>query len=1057
MRIAKTRTGGPLVGGAANTYRLAVDNVGDARTQGTVTVSDTLPAGLTPTAASGTGWDCSISGQVVTCTRADALPAGSAYPPITLSVDVDGGVSGDVSNTATVSGGGDGQLSNNSSTDTSPSSQSADLTLTKVADKASVVIGETVVFTLTAKNEGPSTATSVTITDALPTGLQFVSSTPACTIDPVSGTLSCPVGTLARGASRTVEITARAMASAATTTVRNTATVAGQQADPTPGNNAADASVAVAGADLRVVKTLDGPAAPRTGDRVTYTVKVENRGASRATGVVLRDALPDGLSAVTTDGGAACTVDGTQLTCAVGALAAGDTYTVKVSGTVKAGQTTLTNTASASGNEADPDTSNNTDQVVTPVAAAADLKVVKRADPAQVSPGDQLDYFFVTTNDGPDTATSVTVTDVLPAGVTYVSGAPGCNESAGTVTCSYAQPILPGTSRQTGFTVRVAATASGTIRNTATVASPVFDPDTTNNTDTIATTVLDVADVAITKTADRTTATAGDTVTYTLKATNAGPATARDVVITDTLPPGVHYASADAPCTIGPGGAAGIVRCEVGSIPAGGSVTKELRVTVDPITVANPGASHQLDVQKVEAQLDLEPGQTRTVAVSCPPGYLATDGSTRVDAVDQGTGTLASPKVLVNRAVGRGGWEGTVRNDATGRAQAKVFAVCVSERTSQELGHAHDLVVSDPVTTTRTLLAGRNTVTLSCGPGQTPIQPGIALQGDATILTSFPQGDSAWTFALDSPEGTQATFSIRCLDRTLGVTDGHTHPLNLQLLRKDVVVAAGQTVEVQLDCADDAKGVVGGYDVDPGLVPLGNDPRPKTRAFRFFNPTGQDLNASVTLLCLSTRTGGEQASTTIDNTAQVATATPETDLADNQGSARITATGGSAATPAPAPRRRDAGRSGHRRRDPDGPVRPGDDPGGAVGAGRPGDGPRGPGPQHGHGPGRHRGDRGALRRRCLVPRHGPAAGRGHAAPRRPRGPQGHRARHRSLRRPLRAHREGDAPRHVGREARAALEGAAPRAAAARYRDADRETGALARRSGPGRCSSVRGR
>ena len=69
------------------TYALIVSNGGTGPTSGLVTVSDTLPAGLTATAASGTGWSCSI-GATVSCTRSDALAASASYPVIKLTVDV---------------------------------------------------------------------------------------------------------------------------------------------------------------------------------------------------------------------------------------------------------------------------------------------------------------------------------------------------------------------------------------------------------------------------------------------------------------------------------------------------------------------------------------------------------------------------------------------------------------------------------------------------------------------------------------------------------------------------------------------------------------------------------------------------------------------------------------------------------------------------------------------------------------------------------------------------------------------------------------------------------
>ncbi|WP_353961856.1 hypothetical protein [Streptomyces sp. NBC_01481] len=72
----------------------------------TVTVQDTLPAGLTAGRITGSGWSCNRS--TVTCTRSIVLAAGSSYPPITLIVRVARNATpGTVTNTATVTGGGD--------------------------------------------------------------------------------------------------------------------------------------------------------------------------------------------------------------------------------------------------------------------------------------------------------------------------------------------------------------------------------------------------------------------------------------------------------------------------------------------------------------------------------------------------------------------------------------------------------------------------------------------------------------------------------------------------------------------------------------------------------------------------------------------------------------------------------------------------------------------------------------------------------------------------------------------------------------------------------------
>ena len=104
LTLAKTHTGSFPQGQIGATYTLTVSNIGGGPTSGPVTVNDTVPAGLTPTAAAGAGWVCSIAGQAVSCTRADALNAGASYPAITLTVNVAPAAPPSLTNTATVSG-----------------------------------------------------------------------------------------------------------------------------------------------------------------------------------------------------------------------------------------------------------------------------------------------------------------------------------------------------------------------------------------------------------------------------------------------------------------------------------------------------------------------------------------------------------------------------------------------------------------------------------------------------------------------------------------------------------------------------------------------------------------------------------------------------------------------------------------------------------------------------------------------------------------------------------------------------------------------------------------
>ena len=107
LTLTKTHVGNFTRGSAAS-YQIIASNVSPyGATTGLVTMNDTLPLGISPSSASGTGWTCSISGQTVSCTRSDALAAGASYPAITLNALVAQSAPGTLTNIATIGGGGE--------------------------------------------------------------------------------------------------------------------------------------------------------------------------------------------------------------------------------------------------------------------------------------------------------------------------------------------------------------------------------------------------------------------------------------------------------------------------------------------------------------------------------------------------------------------------------------------------------------------------------------------------------------------------------------------------------------------------------------------------------------------------------------------------------------------------------------------------------------------------------------------------------------------------------------------------------------------------------------
>src|SRR6185369_904784 len=147
-----------------------VGNSGDSTSVGTVTVIDTLPAGLTATALSGAGWICTLA--TLTCTRSDGLAPLGNYPAITLTVNVSASATTPLVNNATVSGGGDVNPANNTSNDSVTVNPGPDLTIAKshVGNFFQGQVGAT--FSIAVGNSGGSASVgTVTVIDTLPAGL----------------------------------------------------------------------------------------------------------------------------------------------------------------------------------------------------------------------------------------------------------------------------------------------------------------------------------------------------------------------------------------------------------------------------------------------------------------------------------------------------------------------------------------------------------------------------------------------------------------------------------------------------------------------------------------------------------------------------------------------------------------------------------------------------------------------------------------------------------------------------------------------------------------------
>jgi uncharacterized repeat protein (TIGR01451 family) len=261
----------------------------------------------------------------------------------------------------------------------------------------------------------------------------------------------------------------------------------GPYSDPS-GEGGGTVHVFGANADLAVTKT-DGQTAAVPGEPLTYVITVSNAGPLEATGATVIDILPLALTGATwtctASTGSNCTATGSGSINDTVNLTAGGAVTYTVTGTVDPGATaSLSNTATVTSPPTipDPDQANNTATDVDILAPAADLSIAKTDSVDPVSQNDPLTYVLTITNNGPSNATGVTVSDPLPAGVTFVSSVPGpptCNLFGGTLTCDLGA-LAVGGSATVSIDTTVNAT-TGILVNTASVSANEPDPDSRNN------------------------------------------------------------------------------------------------------------------------------------------------------------------------------------------------------------------------------------------------------------------------------------------------------------------------------------------------------------------------------------------------------------------------------------------------------------------------------------------------------------------------------------------------------------------------------------------------
>ena len=645
---ARASAGTPLA------WRLVLTNAGPSDAQGVV-LTDLLPPGAGAVTATASQGVCTQDGGELRCAVGTLADGGRVTVDLVTAQPLDPGApTGDLTNTAQVSsptgepGGGTGGRTD---AVTTVLGAEADVAVDVAAASTSVVAGTDVRWTVTVLNRGPATARGVRVelpadralTDVVVTGpAGVVCEDGVCTLDALG---------VGDGAAVVLTVTGRVPAAATADEVALRAAVTSRTDDAVAGNDEDAAAVPVVRtAGLSVTKT--GAAVVTPGGTVAWTVVVGNAGPSVARDVVLTDVLPAGVTDVEVEG-ADCT--GTdEVRCALGTLLPGTTTEVTLTGTLAAGfeADALVNTAEVTSSTSDPDAGDNSATARGDAEGLADLAVTKTG-PDDLVAGGPVRWVLAVTNDGPSTARDVVLTDAVPAGVGSLRATgTGCSVADQVVRCALGDVPDGGSAEVVVTGVVDPGYRGAALVNSASVRSATADPVPGNGTsDPVSSAVTRSADVSVTKTVDA--VVAGEDATFTLTVRNAGPSTARDVVVTDDLPAGMTAgAVTGADCAV----VEQQVRCELGELGLTGD---------DPVVITVPVA--------VADDVDADTFSNTATVLGGDPDPDPEDNQGTADGDAAALADLSVTKETDARAFVPGGqarWTLTARNDGPSAARA---------------------------------------------------------------------------------------------------------------------------------------------------------------------------------------------------------------------------------------------------------------------------------------------------------------------------------------------------------------------------------------------------
>ena len=536
------------------------------------------------------------------------------------------------------------------------------MTLTKTDAVVNAAPGQALTYNITATNNSPAAtggaANNVVVTDTIPAGFTYT----GCSIPtPTQGTWTCSqaagvvtftqTGWINRGAAAVLRVTGT-VNQGVTGTITNTARInyTDGLGNAFPQVTATDVDNIVASSNLTITKT-DAPDPVNPGQAVVYTVTVNNAGPSDATNLVVSDNVPSQytVTSVTSPAGS-CGNVGNAVTCTRPAYASGAAaWVITINVTVNAATPggTYVNTATVSATEADPTPANNTANDNNTVRNTADLAVTKTDGIATVNVGGSTTYTITLTNNGPTVVPAgVIVSDTIPANTVGSEAEADCAITAGVFRCTTTAPLAVGAVNTYQLTLTLSAGfATATLVNTASITtlparSSIRWPRTTRPP-------IRTRSRRRTCRSPRPTPpipeNPGASFNYVLTVNNAGPSTATNLTVSDTVPSQYTVNTVTSP-TGSCGNVGNVVTCTLASMA---SAAPAWVITINvTVKLTTPGGTY-VNTATVNASSPNDPAlanntvnNNNTVRATADLALTKTDGVATVNVGASTTYTI---------------------------------------------------------------------------------------------------------------------------------------------------------------------------------------------------------------------------------------------------------------------------------------------------------------------------------------------------------------------------------------------------------------------------------